>query len=190
MVGYTSAYQALMQRLVPALSYQLHATSLTEKECGGINSLIRRAFLPKMHVNRNLPHAVAYGPIEYVGMELPEAYTLQDQLQIPYFIKSLRMNGQMARYFPTTLDNIQLDSGFISPIMEDITLPIDYIDKGWIIGLRERIRAVDAGIWIEEAWTPDLQREGDTSIMEVVSQLFGITPLQLFKVNEVRKTCG
>ena len=48
------------------------------------------------------------------------------------------------------------------------------------------MRDYEAGIWVEDAWTPSLQREGDQSIMEAFTQLHGITPRQLVKVNNVR----
>jgi len=183
----TETYQVLLQRLVPKLSYPLHATSLQEKEARSIDSMIRNAFFPKMRFNRNLPSALAYGPEEFGGMEFPEVYTLQDQLQIPYLLKALRWNKTVANNFLVTLDNIQMASGFVTPILEDTTLPIDYVDRGWIISLRDRMSEYNAGVWVEDAWAPKLQRVGDKSLMEVFTNIQGMTPAKLAKINAVRQ---
>ena len=84
------AKQALEQRLVPKLAYQLHLTSFSQQQCDQINSKVRRAFLPPMRINRHLPIAVAHGPLQYGGMMALDAYALQDQTQLPYIIRQLR----------------------------------------------------------------------------------------------------
>jgi hypothetical protein len=43
---------------------------------------------------------------------------------------------------------------------------MNYIDKGWIVDLRERLNEIGGKLWIEDAWQPQLQREGDFSLME------------------------
>ena len=75
------ARQALYQRLVPKLQYPLHLTSFSTAQCNRLNSLVRKTFLPAMRMNRNMPNAFVFGPLEYGGMEYPEAYCLQDQTQ-------------------------------------------------------------------------------------------------------------
>ena len=52
-------FQALMQRLIPKLSYPMHGTSFTQAEVNPLNSMIRRTFFPSMRINRNFPSAVA-----------------------------------------------------------------------------------------------------------------------------------
>ena len=79
-----------------------------------------------------------------------------------------------------------MESGFVSPILDTTDLPIEYINLGWIICSRDRLRLFNAGIWIEDAWVPPLQRKHDRSLMEEFSRLPGITKHQLRKVNNVR----
>ena len=71
-----------------------------------------------MRMNRNMPNAVVFGPLEYGGMEYPEAYCLQDQTQLPYLLKQLRWDKDVANGLLVTLDLLQLQSGFIKSIME------------------------------------------------------------------------
>ena len=73
------------------------------------------------------------------GMEIPEAYTLQDQLQIPYVIRYLRWYKMVANDILVTLDNIQLNAGFVTPIMEDRRLGINYVNQGLLASPRGRM---------------------------------------------------
>ena len=40
--------------------------------------------LPKLRLNRHLPAPVLFGPQAYGGLEFPDIYTLQDQVQLEY----------------------------------------------------------------------------------------------------------
>ena len=158
--------QALFQRLLPKLDYSLQASYFTEKQCTTIDKAINAAFLPRLRINRNTKRDVIYGPGKYGGLELPDCHTRQTQHHIKYMLKHLRWNQTVGGDIITTLDNIQLASGFVTPILEKTDPPIDYIDNGWILDLRCRLHKIGATMWIEDAWQPKLQREGDYSLME------------------------
>ena len=117
---------------------------------------------------------------------MPHTYTLQDQLQVPYLIKALRWDETVANDLLTTLDCIQLTSGFVTPIMEDTTILIEYVDQGLLISLRERLSDINANLGIEKAWAPKLQHHGDESLMERFSCIDGVTTGQLKSANAVR----
>ena len=182
----TEANQLIRQRLKPKLSYALHGTSFTEKQCGKINSLIRTTFLPITRFNRNFPSAVLYGPMDYGGMEFIEAYTLQDQVQLDYLIKQLRWDRVVANDFLVALDSVQMCSGFVEPILESVEDVIEFLSPSYIISLRNRLREMKAYVWIEKSWTPKLQREGDRSIMQVFVQCPDISRAMLRQANAVR----
>lgn len=189
----TSAYlteneanQLIRQRLKPKLSYPLHGTSFTAKQCGKINSVIRTTFLPITRFNRNFPSAVLYGPFDYGGMEFIEAYTLQDQVQMEYLLKQLRWDRVVANDFLVALDSVQMCSGFIEPILESVEDPIEYLSPSYIISLRTRLHEMKAYVWIEKSWTPRLQRDGDRSIMQTFVQCPQISRAMLKQANAVR----
>ena len=158
--------QALLQRLLPKLDYALHASFFTDKQCHNIDKQINAAFLPRMGLNRNTPRDLVHGPVAYGGLDIPDTYTRQTQLHAKYFLKQIRWNQTVAGDLLTTLDNIQLASGFVSPILEETNPKLDYIDNGWILDLRERLSKIGATMWTEESWQPKLQRDGDCSLME------------------------
>ena len=83
-----------------------------------------------MRLNRNMPDAVVFGTVKHGGMEFPEAYALQDQLQMTDVIRQLRWDKTVANDILVTLDNIQLNAGFVTPIME-------LQDHKWIVWIRD-----------------------------------------------------
>ena len=85
-----------------------------------------------------------------------------------------------------TLLHIQLQSGLITPIMEDTELDITFLEHGWIPHLHNRLRVMDGGIWIEGIWVPQPQREGDRSIMESFLCLGDVSKADLVKANACR----
>ena len=85
-----------------------------------------------MRLNWHYPNALLYGPLEYGGMEMMETYTLQDQVQLSYLLKQLRWDRTVANDIMVTLDNVQLYSGLILPVLEFPSLPIPYVDEGFL----------------------------------------------------------
>ncbi|KAL9183004.1 LOW QUALITY PROTEIN: hypothetical protein ACHAXT_004791 [Thalassiosira profunda] len=138
-----------------------------------------------------MPKAVVYGPLEYGGVAFPEVMSLQDGTQLPYLLKELRWDKSVANAMLTTIDQLQMRVGFVRPIMEFTTLPIRYASMkgefdGYFLSLRQRLADIDGSLWLEDAWTPTLQREGDASIMKrlVESKLF--SPSVLSRANNAR----
>ena len=76
-------------------------------------------------------------------------------------------------------------SGFTRPILEYTQDPITYVESGYILHLRNRLSALSASLWIEDAWSPKLQRVGDESIMERFIPIPNITRAELRRANAV-----
>ncbi len=177
--------QLLWQRLLPKMVYALHASSVTRSQCNKLNTSIRRTIIPHLRLNRHFPTAVLYGPLEFGGLEIPEMYTLQDQVQLHYLLKQLRWDRTVANDLLVTLDNFQLVSGLISPLLEYPSPPVDYVELGFLQSIRGRLREMGASLWIEKAWTPALQRIGDESLMARFALIPGITTAYLRQANIV-----
>jgi hypothetical protein len=139
-----------------------------------------------MRLNRHYPNALLYGPLEYGGMEMMETYTLQDQVQLSYLLKQLHWDRTVANDIMVTLDNLQFYSGLILPVLEFPSLPIPYVDEGFLSSVRRRLNEMDAGLWVENAWAPSLQHVRDESLMVHFITIPHITTAQLQCTNIVR----
>ena len=176
----------LRTRILPKLSYTLHTTSFTHKQCSRLNTLLRTHVVPRMRLNRHYPSAVLYGPIKYGGMDFPHIHTLQTRVQVQYILKQLRWNKSVANDIIVTLDSIQLNAGLSSPILEDVAQPITYLGHSYFLSLRQRMAEIQASLWIEGIWHPQHQREGDRFLMDYFIRIPGITTAELRKANAVR----
>ena len=88
-------------------------------------------------------------------MEFPEIYTLQDQVQLDYYLlKQLYWGQTVANDFMVALDSVQLCSGYFNPILTSVTGTIDYLEPSYIMDLRCRLAEMGANIWVESAWHP------------------------------------
>ena len=65
-----------------------------------------------------------------------------------------------------TLVELQMVLRLVTPLFECMGVPLVYVDQGHLVKLRARMGEYDASLWIEQASTPKLQREGDASLME------------------------
>lgn len=150
-----------------------------------MDMLVFGTFLPPMCLNGNIPRAVVHGPFCYGGLKLMDTRTRQTQHHVKdIMIKYIRWDQTVGGDIMTTLDNIQLASGFVSPLLEAMDERIDYIDNDWILELRQRLGEISATMWIEQAWQPQLQQEGDLSLMEQFLQAQS-TPKQHRQLRQV-----
>lgn len=139
-----------------------------------------------MRLNRHFPRAVLYAPIKYGGMAFPEMGAIQLSTQLEYFIKQLRWNRIMANTLLVTIDTIQLHTGVGPPLLESVSPPIHYAGPSLILSIRDRLRQIDASLWIEDVWQHPLQRENDEFIMDRFLQIPGISRSELRQANAVR----
>ena len=147
------ARQALFQRYIPKLRYAMVVTSWTEHQCKAFDACIRSSFIPQMKLNRNLPDAVLFGAVEHGGMDIPNARTLQDQVQFEYILKQLRWDKIVANDFLTTLDCVQLRSGLTKPLLEDTQSAVEYLGASYVLDMRNRLAEIGGSLWVEKKWT-------------------------------------
>jgi hypothetical protein len=98
----------------------------------------------------------------------------------------LQWNQEIATDLRIVLSHAQMDSGFVTPLMES-TITASFIEEGHIRHLHERLVDLRGSIAIKNQWSPQLQRMYDQSIMETLCLLPGVTKRQLQKANHCRK---
>jgi hypothetical protein len=121
------------------------------------------------------------------AVNLPCIETIQDQKGITLLLRQLQWGRENAQDIKIVISQAQLDSGLTKPILEETKTWTPYIEEGLIRHIRERLAYLDGSITIEDIWCPKLQQEGDTSIMQSLSRLPGVTKGKLKKANLYRK---
>ena len=92
----------------------------------------------------------------------------------------------MANDILVILDNLQLRTGFVYPIMEYTDTRADFIGNSFLLEVRRRLGEIESSLWIEKARTPKLQQQGDASLMEEFCRIPGISTGRLMKAKNVR----
>jgi hypothetical protein len=189
--SYSEALQLLNQRLLMQLKYGLVLSQFTPKQCHPLTVMINATFLPLLHIHRQMPRAVVWGPKSLGGLGLnTNVYNLQAQCAIGYMIRAIRWNGIVANDIIATLNAYQLVSGWESPLLEDTSVTLKYLPQGWLPHVREMLRAFGSLLWVENAWRPHKQRQGDTALMEDFCKHPDITDTMLLLANEYRMWMG
>jgi len=163
----TEAWLALVTRVLPKVTYPFMLTRFSKKQLHRLAIILDNVMLPKLGINRKMKRAVVYAPLELGGIGYPYIGTIQDQKGIGHFVKHLQWGQEIGTEMRALLSHAQVSSGLVTPLMEDTSLHLTYLEEGMISHLRDRLRELKGGIWIENLWVPQLQREKDQSLMEI-----------------------
>ena len=87
-----------------------------------------------------------------------------------HWIKHLQWGKEIGDDFKILLSAAQLTSGLTTPILDNVDIESPYLEEGVISHLRGTLKKLHGSIHIEDVWTPQLQREGDRSLMEAFAQ--------------------
>lgn len=167
----TEAWMLMTTRFLPKFTYPFMLTRFTHKQLRAMAVIFDNAMLPVLRINRNTPRAMVYAPADFGGFEFPCLKTVQDQKGIGHIVRHLKWGKEIGQDFRNVISKVQLESGLIDPILESPKTYLSYLTEGHISHIRERLRALEGGIWVEDTWSPSLQRRGDISLMERFLQI-------------------
>ena len=144
-------------------------TTFTRKQCETIQTPIYQSILPKMGYNRHIPLAVRYGPAKYGGMGLIHTYTEQALKHTQYLLGTIRQTTELADSMIISLSNIQLLAGIEVLFLNKPKKQMPYIQGNTrSMYLWQGCNQYDISLHIEQVWKPVLQREGDSTIMDML----------------------
>ena len=97
------------------------------------------AVLPKLGINRKMKWTVVYAPGCLGGIEYPSCEFLQDSKSSTHFLCQLEWGDEVATDIRVVLLQLQLQSGFVAPLMGETSLPAPHLEKGWLSFMRKRL---------------------------------------------------
>jgi hypothetical protein len=124
-----------VQHLFTKLRFQLPALSLSTAACDKLMSLILKAALPKMHINRNTARSIVHGPVILGGMALPHVQTVQGIDKLHLFLGHLRLNNDTGKLINIDLTYIQLITGSATFFLNKDISDYHWIEWGWVTSL-------------------------------------------------------
>jgi hypothetical protein len=158
----TMAYESFY---LPAMRYSMAITSINQVDMETIQKRATMALLAALGFNRNMPREIVYCSSRYQGIGIKHLYDIQGFESIKLFVQELNhSNNTTKMMLQILLEVMQLEAGIEKPIMED-TRPLQYIEWGWIAGIRDFLDHINASITNA---TKGLQkyRENDLLLMD------------------------
>ncbi len=160
------ALTSYIQYILPKHRYQPRLLSMTKQQCDKVMTVLLKALLPKLHVNRNTARSIIYGPESLGGLALPDIYTLQGSDYLQLFLGNLRIQDRTANLIHINLTYLQLLAGvglfFLNPPFKNFL----WIESGWISSLWEFISQVGIQLVYPLQWLPSLPRRQDAYLMQ------------------------
>ena len=80
---------------LPMVTYNLGATTLSQKQLVAIHSVAEANYLPKIGFNRNFPTEVLRGPHKYGGYGDPGLYSRKGYKQLQFLIGNLQSKDSL-----------------------------------------------------------------------------------------------
>ena len=97
------------------------------KQTMRISIVLENVVLPKLGINRQMPRAVVYNPLDLGGIGYPSIHTIQDQKGTGHLVKHLKWGNDVGKDFQILLSAVQLHSGLTHPSLDETTLRITYL---------------------------------------------------------------
>jgi hypothetical protein len=163
-MSHTEAWVAYEMFYIPALRYSLSTTSMNQIDLENVQKKAILSILAAMGYNRHMPREVVFSTRKYQGLGLRHLYDLQGTDGIRLFLQEINNNGMTKQMLQAVVETIQLESGIGKPIMED-TRPLDYIEWGWIPGIRDFLQHIQGKI-TGVTTKPPIYRINDAYIMD------------------------
>ena len=107
-------------------------------------------FLPKLGYNRNTSKAIVYGPTEYGGIDMRIFRHEQGLAKVESLVKHWRSNESDAnRILRIALHWNQYVAGIGTPILENTTAQLSYLETVWFPDLRDFLRETNTTIEVD-----------------------------------------
>jgi hypothetical protein len=177
---------------IPSLEYDTQSSSLTYKECEGIQRPMVAEILPKMGIVRNAVRTVAFGPSQYCDMAIGQLAAVHGYTMIQYLLGHLRSKSppkkksypethtEPARVHPAGGGMRGKSTG--TPQHDRYTSLITR--PHWVTATWEYLYTCKVSIDVTSQWTPWKSRLNGITIMEALTDSqAGYAPKELRILN-------
>jgi hypothetical protein len=160
------ALTSYIKYLLPKLCYQPPLLTLTQNQCNELQSIILRALLPKLHINRNTARSIVHGPAELGGLALPHIYTTQGIDKLELFLGHLQIQDRTGQLIHSDLTYLQLLSGTGAFILNLYQSHYLWVEQGWLTSIWAYANSCALQFVYPNQWLPVLTRTHDLYLMD------------------------
>ena len=177
-------YQAIYRL---SIGYPLPMCYFKEEELKKLQQKAHTAMLTHSGYNRCTALEVVFGPESLGGADFFHLYDEQGYGQISHFIKFWRTpNSHPGQLLRIAVAWSQYCVGTSWSIFKDTSTPIPHWESNWLASMRTYLAKLKADFDLDNGYIPELQREGDAFIMDIVLQSGQFQPAQIRMINYCR----
>lgn len=174
---------------IPAATYSLPVTSMTDIELHQIQSKMTAATLNKLGYNRHYPHVVAYASQLFFGCGLLDLRLAQGLAHVQAILDYIGTDHKVGRVMLISLRNLQTEAGVSFDLLHHPQTELPYLTPCWMTDLRSFCAQTTVSIRIKSNRVPLASRSHDQFLMEIALTL-GMTKRELTDLNLVRTYLG
>jgi hypothetical protein len=164
-VSHTDAALAYIVYHLTSIGYSLGTTYITKQAFTSIQGKRISAFLATSGYNQHFPRALAFVPRSHGGLEYMHLYLLQGQQCTKLLRRHTLHNTEIGKQICVDIAWIQLEAGTSTPVLQKQSA-LDYVQDGWVLGIRQFLQTVNAEIKFTNTEPPKLYRQGDEYLMD------------------------
>ena len=183
----------------PKVFYPAKLTAFTREEWDNVTRKFTHAIIRQMGFNGHTARRIVYGPRRLGGIGIIPGWVQQGTEGVLHFLSHVRGDTNVGRVMINTLSQLQLLSGQRRCLLENPEpLPRHrqrrgqnlyrwyHLGQGWLLSLRHYLYVIKGRIILDDAWTPELVRENDETIMDAFLGRCDSTEYELALANSVR----
>jgi hypothetical protein len=167
----SDALTSYIQYLLPKLRYQPPLLPITRKQCAILMTILLRALLPKLNINRNTARSIVYGPSSLSGLNLPHIFTVQGIDKLHLFLGHLRLGDRAGDLLHINLSYIQLVTGLGMFFLNKDYQLYTWIEEGWLTSLWDFTSSIGVSFVYPDVWIPPRSREHNLHLIEHIQTL-------------------
>ena len=168
---------------LPSISYPLTCSHMTYKQLDQVQRRAMSIIIARCGYNRHTKKEILYGPVEYGGANFQHLYMKQGIQQVTYFLRHWRLDTTVGKMLQCALTWTQLSVGVSYPLLEHTQSNLPHIEAKWIASLRTFLSTIHAGLLLNNPGIPQLQRQGDSFIMDHILNDGSFTAAEIRRLN-------
>jgi hypothetical protein len=183
----TSSDATLAYRVyhLTSVGYSLGTTYIPQADFKKIQGKVISAFLAASGYNRHFPRALVFAPHHHGGLEYVHLFLSQGQRGIRLLLRHTMHQTELGKQIRIDIAWVQLEAGTSAAIFEETQTDLDYLQDGWVPGIRRFLKTVEAEIKFTAIDKPKTYRTDDVYLMDAFRDQ-GLSTPELSRLNRCR----
>ena len=151
---------------LPSVTYPFANSYFTKNQLTNIQRRAMARIIPKCCFNRHTKREVIFGPMELGGANFRHLHDQQGIGQLQLFLRHWRSHSTAGQMLKCLVHWAQYAVGVSTPILEHVQVELLHLESKWLSSVRSYLADIKAGIQLDSPGVPELEREGDSFIMD------------------------